>query len=372
MPTPTLPNSDIFADLVSPALVIDRAGVRRNIASMIAVARSAERLRPHVKTHKMPAMIRLLGEFGIKKHKCATIAEAEMVAAAGGGDVLIAYPAVGPNVARLVKLVEQFPETTIRAVVDNPDSATRLSEAMSGQKRPLSVLLDLDVGMGRTGIAPGDEALTLWKHTNKLPNLVMDGLHAYDGHVRDQNPSERALHAREGSDLAFRLRDRLAERGFTVNRIVLGGTPSFLAHAALTDPTVECSPGTCVFHDASYANSFPDLPFAPVAVLLSRVVSRPKPGRLCLDLGYKAVAADPVGARVQLVNVPGATLGGQSEEHLVVDTPAAGDFPPGTPVFAIPTHICPTCALHRKAYVYEDGAIVDEWDVTARDRILTI
>ena len=114
---------------------------------------------------------------------------------------------------------------------------------------------------------------------------------------------------------------------------------------------MECSPGTIVFHDQGYATRFPDLPFTPTALLLTRVVSRPRPGRICLDLGHKAVAADPAGPRVHRIDVPEATIVGHSEEHLVVDTPAADRYPVGTCVLAIPTHICPTSALHRCTYV---------------------
>src|SRR5271163_4631337 len=108
---------------LSPSLVIDRALVRRNLEAMIALARGAERLRPHVKTHKMPAVVQMCEAMGIRKHKCATIAEAEMVAAAGGTDVLVAYPLVGPNIARFARLVRKYPATTFRALVDHPASA---------------------------------------------------------------------------------------------------------------------------------------------------------------------------------------------------------------------------------------------------------
>jgi D-serine deaminase-like pyridoxal phosphate-dependent protein len=359
------------SELLSPSLVIFRPLVRKNLESMIALARGAERLRPHVKTHKMPALIRLAEEMGVRKHKCATIAEAEMVAQAGGTDVLLAYPVVGPNVARLAKLVAAFPATTFRATVDNPDAARALSDAMRGVDRPLPVLVDLEIGMGRTGIEPGEAAAALYELVSRLPGLEADGLHAYDGHLRDSDPDARRASARPGQDQVFRLRDRLQARGLSVPRIVLGGTPTFPAHAALDEPGLECSPGTCVLHDGSYSSRFPDLPFTPAALLLTRVVSRPRAGRLCLDVGYKAVASDPAGDRVTLLGVADATFGGQSEEHLVVDTPHAADYPPGTPLLAIPTHVCPTCALHRWAYVVEDGAVADRWEVGARDRMLT-
>lgn len=359
-------------DLLSPSLLIFREIVRDNLRKMIAIAGDPGRLRPHVKTHKMPAMVRLAESMGIHKHKCATIAEAEMVAASGGTDVLIAYPIVGPNLHRLARLIAAYPSTTFRATVDDPDVARALSAAMAAIDRPLPVLVDLEVGMGRTGIAPGEGAEALYALVASLPNLVPDGLQAYDGHIRDFNPADRKQAAAPGLEAIRRLRDRLIDRGLPVPRLVLGGTPTFPIHAEVNTPGVECSPGTCVFHDAGYVEKFPDLPFTPAAILFTRVVSRPRPGRVCLDLGHKAVAADPVGARLVLLGLPDYKLGGQSEEHLVVEAPGADALAPGTPLLAIPTHICPTCALHAFAYVMDGGEVVDRWTVDARARVLGV
>ncbi len=357
--------------LLSPSLLIFRPILVRNIETMIAMARTPDRLRPHVKTHKMAEVVRLTERMGIHKHKCATIAEAEMIAAAGGTDVLIAYPLVGPNVQRLAKLTRAYPNTTFRTLVDNNDSAKALSSGLEGVDRPIPVLIDLEVGMGRTGITP-ESAVELASLVAGLPNLVFDGLHAYDGHVHETDLGERRRVAESGIARTLKLREQIEANGIPVQRLVMGGTPSFPIHAGLDRPGVECAPGTSAFHDAGYASRFPDLPFVPAAVLLTRVISRPGPDRICLDLGHKAVAADPAGARLTLLDVPDATLGKQNEEHLVVTTPHANDFPPGTPVLAIPTHVCPTFALHRKAYVIDNGNLVDEWEVTARDRVLTI
>ena len=234
------------------------------------------------------------------------------------------------------------------------------------------MLVDLDIGMGRTGIPPGDEAAALYALVNDLPNLAADGLHAYDGQIRDLDLTTRRQMAAPGLDSVHALRDRLIAAGLPVPRVVLGGTPTFPVHATDQTPGAECSPGTCVLHDAGYASKFPDLPFTPAAILLTRVVSKPRPGRVCLDLGHKAVAADPVGARLTLLGLSEATLGGQSEEHLVVDAPDADRLAPGEPLLAIPTHICPTVALHSWVYVIEDGEMVDRWEVRARDRVLGI
>lgn len=360
------------SELLSPGLLIFRGLVRQNLEAMIAMARGADRLRPHVKTHKMAEIIRLAESMGVRKHKCATLAEAEMVAAAGGTDVLLSYPLVGPNLKRFANLVRGYKSTIFRATVDHPDAARALSEAVAGVDRPVPVLLDLDIGMGRTGIAPGEAAVELYALVDRLPNLVADGLHAYDGHIRDTDLAERRKNTQVGLDQVLALRERLLKLGQEVPRLVLGGTPTFPIHAELDVPGVECSPGTVVLHDQSYASRFPDLPFTPAALLLTRVVSHPRPGRLCLDLGHKAVAADPAGPRARILGIDDAAPVIHSEEHLVIETARDAEFPIGTPLLAIPTHICPTVALHRRADVIEDGKVVARWEVTARDRVVGI
>ena len=359
-------------DLLSPSLLIFVEKVRRNLQAMIAMAGGADRLRPHVKTHKMPALIEILEHEGIRKHKVATIAEAEMVAGAGGSDVLIAYPIVGPNLRRFAQLVEAYPATIFRATVDHPSSARALSAALEHASRPTPVLVDLEIGMGRTGIAPGDEAFRLYQLIEELPHIEPDGLQGYDGQIRDADLEDRKRSASPGIALVHAFRDRLLAEGLPVPRLVLGGTPTFPVHAPDRTPGVECSPGTCVLHDSGYASKFPDLPFEPAAVMFTRVVSKPRAGRVCLDLGHKAIAADPVGPRLTLLGLADATIGGQSEEHLVVDSPGAEGLLPGDALLAIPTHICPTCALHSWAYVIEGGELVDRWEVKARNRVLAI
>jgi D-serine deaminase-like pyridoxal phosphate-dependent protein len=330
------------------------------------------RLRPHVKTHKMRAIVAIQEAMGLHKHKVATIAEAEMTAAAGGRDVLVAYPLVGPNPERFARLVRAYPATTFRALVDDFDMTRALAKAAAGLDRAVPTLVDLDVGMGRTGIAPGKEAARLYELIGNLPTLEPDGLHAYDGHLKITDPAERRKVSDEGMKPALELRERLIAEGHHVPRTILGGTPTFPVHAASTVPGSECSPGTSTLHDHNYASKYSDLPFTPAALLFTRVVSRPRAGRITLDVGHKAVAADPVGDRLVLPDLPAATLGGQSEEHLVVETADAAKYPPGTHFLAIPTHVCPTVALHQRAYVVRDGEVVDEWEVTARNRVVGI
>ncbi|MGH8244838.1 MAG: D-TA family PLP-dependent enzyme, partial [Gammaproteobacteria bacterium] len=161
--------------------------------------------------------------------------------------------------------------------------------------------------------------------------------------------------------------------GYPVPRIVAGGTASFPIFATLDDQAIELSPGTIIFNDAGYNEMFPDLNFAPAALLLTRVISRPTANRVTCDLGYKSVASDPpAGNRLFFPDLPDAKAVLQNEEHLVLETPQAERFAPGDELLAISRHVCPTSALHKFVYVVAGGKLVGTWEVAARDRVLTV
>ncbi len=340
---------------------------------MIRIAGRPSRLRPHCKTHKMPAVTRIELGKGIVKHKAATFAEAEMLAGAGAKDVCLAYNLVGPNIGRAVEFVAKFPDVAFLVTADHPTPVAELGKAMAAAGRTIGVLLDLDVGQHRTGIAPGDSAARLYRQIATTHGLRPEGLHVYDGHVHQPSLEERqaAVAAQWQSVRTFR--DALVRDGLPVPRIVAGGTPTFPIYAQFDDPAIELTPGTCVLNDAGYAEAFPDLKFQPAALLLTRVVSRPTADRLTVDLGSKAVASDPpMGKRVVFPALPEARQVLHNEEHLVLETPRASEYQPGDELLAVPRHICPTSALYKEVYVISSGKLVDRWDITARDRRLTI
>mgnify|MGYP002779065750 CR=1 FL=1 len=342
------------ADLFSPAIVFFPKLIEGNIRRVIEMAGTPDRLRPHVKTHKTVEIAKMLLAAGVTKHKCATIAEAEMLATAGAPDALIAYPLVGPNVRRAAELVRKFPGTTFSALIDDANAARELSSALAASGGTIGAVLDLDVGQHRTGIAVGPAALALYELAGSLPGLRLDGFQLYDGHNNQPDRAEREKAVREFVKPVLELRAQAEAKGLAVPRLVCGGTPSFPVYAAMADvPGVECSPGTFVLHDAGYGPKYADLSgITPAAVLVTRVVSRPTPTRVTLDLGNKAVAADPVlEKRVTLLDFPEYKTVGHNEEHLIVETPAAGDYAPGDVVYALPGHVCPTVALHREVLV---------------------
>ena len=350
------------ADVPSPTLLVYRERVDGNLRAMLDIAGGPERLRPHIKTHKMAAMIERQLALGITKYKCATLKEAELAAGCGVADLLVAYQPVGPNVRWLRELARAFPATRFSALADDPQATRDMADAA----QPVALLVDLDIGQHRTGIAPDARAAELYRLIATTPGLRAGGLHAYDGHLDGSDPAE--------CDALFapveKLRAQLLAEGLPVPSVVAGGSPTFPFHARRRD--VECSPGTCVFWDAGYAKKCPTLAFVPAALVITRVVSRPRGNRLCLDLGYKAIASEMPHPRVIFPQLPDATAVTHSEEHLVIETARAADFPIGTALYGIPWHICPTVALHEQALVVEDGRVTGAWPVGARSRILNL
>jgi D-serine deaminase-like pyridoxal phosphate-dependent protein len=361
------------SEIISPALIVYRELLEANLDQMLQIAGDARRLRPHCKTHKMREVTQLELSKGIVKHKCATFAEAEMLADCGVRDIFLAYNLVGPNIARAVAFRRKYPNVTFSATADHPAPLAALGQAMADAGQTIEVLLDVDTGQHRTGLEVGPQAFELYRLLTKTPGIRPGGLHVYDGHQHQKSRDDRRAAVNEQFDKVLAFRDSLVAQGWPVPRIVAGGTASFPIYAERTDPTIELSPGTCVFNDVGYSERFPDLVFQPATLLLTRVVSRPTADRVTFDLGYKAVASDPpAGQRLALLDIPDAEQVLQNEEHLVVQTSHAGEFQPGDEAFAIPRHICPTSALHKQVFVVAGGKVVDRWNVAARDRWLTL
>lgn len=349
----------------SPALLIYPDRVAANIRRMLQIVDGrVERLRPHVKTHKMAEVMHLQIEAGITKYKAATIAEAELAAACGANDVLLAYQPVGPNIERLAKLRETFPQTSFAAIIDAEPVLWALDRRF--RDAPLRVFIDVDCGMHRTGIPVGEAAGLYWQATS-TPGVIAEGLHVYDGQIHDADPADRERAMRQAFEPVH---DLVAE--IRPKTVIGGGSPTFALHANLE--TWECSPGTTLLWDAGYGGRHPDLGFEPAVCLLTRVISKPTVGRLCLDLGHKAVAAEGILARrASFPDLKDAEPVMHSEEHLVLEGPGTESIELGTALYALPGHVCPTIALHMETVVVRDGKATGEtWPVLARNRRITV
>jgi D-serine deaminase-like pyridoxal phosphate-dependent protein len=361
------------SNVFTPGLIFYKTLIARNIQALVKRVGDPARLRPHVKTHKTRQIVRMERDAGITKQKCATIAEAEMVAQCEAPDILLSYPMVGPNCGRFAQLVKKYPGSKFSVIADHAVGIQQLSDAMRKAGQTTEVLLDIDVGQHRTGIAAGPAAKSLYESLAKSPGLKPGGFHVYDGHNHQHPLEERKAAVEKMLTPVLELRDALMKAGLPVPRMVLGGTPTFPVFATLEIAGAECSPGTCVLNDFNYHAWFQDLgEFTHAALVLTRVISRPTATRVTFDLGYKAVASDPpAGKRCVLLDIKGEHVL-QNEEHLVIETPDAERFQPGDVAYALPAHICPTSAMHQFANVVENNQVVDRWEIASRDRFLTV
>lgn len=359
-----------IAEVSSPSILVYPDRIEENIRRMITIAGGPLRLRPHVKTHKMPEVVKLQMKHGITKFKCATISEAEMAASAGATDLLLAIQPVGPNLERFFALRKKFSKSAFSCIADNDNDLRRISEMSVSTGMMTTVWLDINVGMNRTGIIPGDIAVQLYQKISGLPMLAAGGLHVYDGHIHEPAPETRRKMCAEAFAPVSAMLETLLKEGISDVTIVAGGTPSFPVHARHGDQ--ELSPGTTLLWDWGYGTNYSEMDFLHAAVLLTRVVSKPAPGLLCLDLGHKAVASEMPHPRVRFLELDDYQFTGHNEEHLVIRTPDAEKFQTGDVLYGIPWHICPTIDRHDRATVVRNNRADGEWEITARRRRITV
>jgi D-serine deaminase-like pyridoxal phosphate-dependent protein len=356
-------------EIPSPAILVYPDRIEENTRRMISIAGKPSALRPHVKTHKMSAIVNIQRKMGIEKFKCSTLSEVEMVAKCGAKDVTLAMQPVGPQLSGLFGLKKKYPGSDISVIVDDAEVIRQLSFlAMSGSLNT-GVWLDINNGMDRTGIIP-ERATDLYRLIYELPGLVPRGLHVYDGQIHDEDVQHRKITVEKAYKPVNELIASLNLSKFPVPAVIAGGTPSFPIHASHGD--VETSPGTLILWDAGYGDHYRDLDFLHAAVLLTRVVSLPNLNLACLDLGHKAIAAEMPHPRVCLMGLPPHDFVNHSEEHLVIKMEGAHKYKPGDVIYGIPWHICPTVARYPFAYTVLDNRVSGKWQIDARDRMISV
>ncbi len=358
------------SELDSPALAVYPDRIKENISVLKGFIPDVNRLRPHVKTNKCAEVCKLMMDEGITKFKAATIAEAEMLATIGAPDVLMAYQPVGPRGTRFIQLVKKYPATKFACLLDNETTAAQLAQAAKEHTVIISVFLDLNVGMNRTGILP-ELALPLFLYLKSLPSISPIGLHAYDGHNRDADLNSRIAGADEGYARVEKLHKEILDRTGVSAIIVTSGNTTISIHAKRKN--VECSPGTFIFWDYGYHKLFSEQPFVFAAILVTRIISKPDDETICIDLGHKAVASEnPLNNRIHFLNAPNLVPISHSEEHLILKAEKGNDFKVGDVLYGVPFHICPTVALHETLTVIEKRNVSGSWVVIARKRKISV
>lgn len=357
--------------LNTPALVIDRDALDRNIAAMAAFARQrGVKLRPHAKTHKSVEIARLQMAAGALGVCCAKLGEAEALAAGGINAILITSPVVTPQaITRLVALHERI--GTLMVCADNPDNVDAIAAALTDALRPLPIIVDIDPGIRRTGVASPESAVALARRIKQSPQLSFAGVQFYCGaqqHIEKYDERRAAI-----EDRTAYLRtviEALRAAALAPEIITGGGTGTHHIDAAL-GVLNELQVGSYVFMDRQYNDC--DLrgegasPFEQALQVDTHVISANSQGMATLDAGFKALSTDG-GAPTVIEGAPANSMFvfmGDEHGALIAMDHA---FKIGDAVTLAPPHCDPTVNLYDAYHVVKDGALVDIWPVSARGR----
>jgi D-serine deaminase-like pyridoxal phosphate-dependent protein len=371
----TTPDVTIVRDqagLDTPALVVDEAVLRRNIAEMAAFAKSVGvAIRPHVKTHKTPQIARLQLAAGAIGITCAKLGEAEVMVEQGGvEDVLMAYSPVGEiKVRRLLALLER---ARLIVALDSREAGEALSRAMAVSGRTIEVYVEVNTGHNRAGLRAGPEAVALALDLARLPGLRLVGVMTHEGHAHAVTPNEIEGEAKAAGRAMVETAEAIRRNGLELPVVSVGSTP-----AAVYTPTVagvtEMRPGTYVFNDTNTLRWGRVSERDCALRVLATVVSRPAPDRAILDAGSKTISLEKSSyhpGHGLIAGHPRAAIAWMGEEHGVVNLPPEEPgFHVGDRVEIIPNHVCPTVNLQDRLYLIHDGRLTDVWSVAARGKV---
>lgn len=350
--------------------MIDLPALKRNIARMsAAVKRAGLALRPHAKTHKSAAIAALQVEAGATGISCATVAEAEMLAAAGIGGLLLTGPLMSES--KFARIAALQRKVDVAIVADHPRQIEILIRQLGTVDRPLSVLVDVDVGHRRTGVTSINDGIALAQMIAAEAKLHFAGIQGFAGHAQHvADPGERE---RVAAASAKRLREFVAAfsaAGLPPKLISGGGTGTYAEDCL--GPYTELQVGSYVFMDADYARIFdideagaaPE--FEPSLFVLATVVSANRSGEVTIDAGTKALATNGPPPRQILGAAQGAVYRFGGDEHGIVSVPAGQKAPAlGARLLLGATHCDPTVNLHSRYHVIaEEGVKI--WPISGR------
>jgi D-serine deaminase-like pyridoxal phosphate-dependent protein len=354
-------------DVETPAVLVELDTLEANVARMAENARRhGVRLRPHAKTHKTAEIGRMQMAAGAVGLCLAKTSEAEAFARAGFEDVFVAYPVVGEGKAR--RLLALADRVHLSVGFDSEDGARALASAFHAAGRSLDVLLKVDVGFHRVGVAP-DAAVGLARRAADLPGLRFRGIFTFAGHAyAGPTPEDVAAVGRaEGRTLAA-VAAACRDAGVPCDRVSVGSTPT-APHAMASPGVTECRPGVYVFNDASQVSLGACSLEQCALSVLATVVSVPAGDRAVVDAGSKVLSSDPlrpVSGGHGLVLGTESRLSRLSEEHGVVDVATGDSFRVGERVRILPNHACVVANLTDRLLGIRAGHVESEWSLIAR------
>lgn len=352
------------SEIDTPSLLIDLDALNRNIAKMSAFFQERPaKLRPHAKTHKCPEIAHMQMGAGAIGITCAKLGEAEALVEGGIEDILIANQIVGGQKTGRLALLAGRAQITV--AVDDVRNIDELSVAAKQAGAEIGVLVEVDIGMGRCGVLPGEPALSLAREVVRRDGLALRGLMGYEGHlVFLPDAEERAHEVRKSMALLTETARLLQEHNLPLGVVSAGGTGTYETTGAYPGIT-EIQAGSYIFMDSSYLNIRPE--FEPSLTILTTIISRPTRDRAITDCGRKAISEDF--GLPQPFQLPGVEVASLAEEHGKLTLHEGGpDLQPGQKIELLPSHCCTTVNLHEEYYVLRSGEIHAVWPISARGR----
>lgn len=353
----------LLDDLDTPTLLLDRSASDRNLERMAEFFRyRPAKLRPHFKNHKCVTLAKRQLAAGAVGMTCAKLGEAEVLVDQGVRDVLVANQVVGKvKVARLARLAKR---ATVTVAVDHWDQATAISQAATEAGSTVRLLIEVDIGMGRCGLPPGQPVLDLARRLLTLPGVQLTGLQAYEGHlVNVIDREDRRVRSRAAMQQAVDTRRLLESAGIPIS-CISGSSSATYDSTGILDGVTEVQAGTYATMDRKYRLLAPE--FENALSLLVRVISRPAPSKAVLDVGVKGAGAEfgvPGLRDFPDVEIPFF----MAEEHVVVNN--APDWRIGQSLHLIPSHACTTCNLYRELVVHDGERVVDVWPIEGSGKL---
>jgi D-serine deaminase-like pyridoxal phosphate-dependent protein len=322
------------------------------------------RLRPHFKSHKCTRIARLQMEAGALGITCAKLGEAEVVADAGIEDILIANQLVGP--VKITRLMDLARRARPMVAVDSLENVKALSEAAAAAGIRLRVLVEVDIGMHRCGVGPGQPALDLARKVAASPGLRFEGLQGYEGHCVDlRDESERTAQTRAALELLTGTRRHIVRAGLPVNIVSGGGTGTYTLTGDY-EGIDEVQAGSYAAMDWWYQDIRPE--FQQAQTILTTVVSRPSPDLAIIDVGRKGVGGEWGPPRVKGVRGAEVVKFG-SEEHIGIALHEDQRLRVGDQIEIIPSHGCTTSNLYREYVVHRNGTVIDIWPIEGSGKL---
>ncbi len=358
-------------DLETPALLVDLDRLEANLKRVAGYcAEHGLRLRPHTKTHKTPDIGRMQLAGGAAGLTVAKVGEAEVMAASGVPDMLVAYPILGESKWRRLMAVAK--KTNLAVALDNLDSARGLARHASAGGVEIGILVEADVGMERCGLAPGEGLVNLAREIAGMPGLRFDGLMFYPGHVNLAAPGGEAAFEKVGRDLE-RIYADFRREGLSLDTVSGGSTPT-LFHSHRLPGLTEIRPGTYVFNDCTQVAMGACGWRQCAATVMTTVVSTPREGAAIVDGGSKTFTSDPArpggGLYGRVTEDPAVRFHKMSEEHGFLDVrEARRKIRIGDRLRIVPNHICTAVNMHERIYGVRGEAVEKVWRVEGRGKL---